>query len=357
MNRIFIFVSILLCLFSCSSSKDTATSLAQPESYAPRGTIRDMVLIYDGGSHRKEVWNEKQFQPYVYAPRQDGKGGDWLFDGFLFLEIFDGNRCGFASGYRSTPATKEDWIMLIDKYLTPGKSICALNDCIENAKSICGKLPKKRKIVLSLPEPIPNQKNWGELNGKNLDFSNDKDRIAACKWYIEFISDRFEKARLKNIELEGFYWLAEEATHTRTFVKQIADYIHEADQSFYWIPYFKSDGYSTWKELGFDKAYLQPNHFFNSNIPDSRIDEACALARQYGMSMEFEFDESALKEKASRMQAYIDGFERNQVFEKTDIAYYQGGSGLYALRNGSEKDIALYYQLANIIIKRQKAKK
>ena len=75
------------------------------------------------------------------------------------------------------------------------------------------------------------------------------------------------------------------------------------------------------------------------------------------MSMEFEFDESALKEKASRMQAYIDGFERNQVFEKTDIAYYQGGSGLYALRNGSEKDITLYYQLANIIIKRQKAKK
>ena len=357
MNRIFVFTIILFCLSSCSSSQKVTTEQAVAEGYAPKGSIRDMVLIYDGGTHRREVWNEELFQPYVYAPRQNAKGGDWLFDGFLFLEIFDGNRCGFASGYRPTPATKEDWIMLIDKYFTPGRSICALNDCIENAKSVCGKLPKKRKIVLSLPEPIPNQKNWGELDGKKLDFSKDEDRISACKWYIDFITERFKKAHLKNVELAGFYWLAEEATHTRTFVKHIADYIHEDKQSFYWIPYFKSDGYTTWKELGFDKAYLQPNHFFNSNIPDSRIDDACKLARQYGMSMECEFDERALNDKAPRMHAYIDGFERNHVFENTDVAYYQGGSAFYALKNGSEKDVVLYYRLANIIIKRQKARR
>lgn len=76
MNRILLFSITLLCLSSCFSSQKTTISQIPTEEYAPKSAIRDMVLIYDGGSHRKEVWNEKQFQPYVYAPRQDDKGGD-----------------------------------------------------------------------------------------------------------------------------------------------------------------------------------------------------------------------------------------------------------------------------------------
>lgn len=349
-NAFFFIVALWTFSFAVSAQKTA--------KYAPFGSISDLALIYDGGMHRKE-WNEERFRPYVYAPREQGPGADWLFDGFLFLEIYDGDRCGFASGYRPVPAKKEDWLKLIDGYFSPDRSIIALDNCIENAKKVCGDLNKKRKVVISLPEPIPNQKDWGVLNGKKLDFSKDEDRIAACEWYIGYIITRFKDAGLKNVELGGFYWLAEEATHTRTFVKIVSDYIHRQKQEFYWIPYFKSDGYNTWKELGFDHAYLQPNHFFNDTIPDTRIDDACAIARQYGMSMELEFDETAVKKRGrgKRLEAYLEGFKRNKVFEQSDIAYYHGSDGLNALWNGEKEDRVLYYELINLIIERQQKKR
>jgi len=319
------------------------------------GEIKDMVLIYNGGAHRKVIWDESHFEPYVSYHDEKNKEDYWLFDGFLFLEILDGNGRGYASGYAKESARKEEWIGLIDQYLTKGNAIQALDNCIENAKNNCGRLTK-RKIVISLPEPIPNQKDWGELNGKKLDFSNDEDRITACKWYIDFIIQRFNDANMRNVELQGFYWLAEEATNTRTFVHEIANYVHDKMLSMYWIPYFKSDGYNEWKSLGFDQAFLQPNHFFNDTIPDSRIDDACQIAKSYGMSMEMEFDERATEQggKRNRMKAYIDGFNRNNIFEKTDVAYYQGNDAFYQLRYGTENDVELYNELASIIAKRQK---
>ena len=48
MNRIFVFTIILFCLSSCSSSQKVTTEQAVAEGYAPKGSIRDMVLIYDG---------------------------------------------------------------------------------------------------------------------------------------------------------------------------------------------------------------------------------------------------------------------------------------------------------------------
>lgn len=349
---VLIFLSVMT---ACSSHKGNVSPSPGKMGYAPRGAVKDMVLIYDGGVHRKP-WDEERFKPYVYAERADGTGADWVFDGFLFLEIFDGENYGYASGYRPTPATKANWVDLLDGYFEPGKSIKALDNCIENAKKICGKLPKKRKIVISLPEPIPNQKNWGALDGKSLDFSKDEDRIQACRWYIDYIRSAFKKANLKNVELGGFYWLAEEATNTRTFVKTIADYIHQDKGKFYWIPYFKSDGFSHWKDLGFDQAYLQPNHFFNADIPDSRLDEACALAQKYTMSLELEFHEWATKEKGMgpRLEAYLEHFRKNKVFEESDIAYYVGDDGINALWKGEAEDVKLYYKLVNSIIERQR---
>ena len=77
-----------------------------------------------------------------------------------------------------------------------------------------------------------------------------------------------------------------------------------------WIPYWQAKGHEDWKRLGFDVAYQQPNHFFNKSIPDSRLDEACAVARKNGMAMEFEFDERATIAAPDtfydRMLAYID---------------------------------------------------
>lgn len=316
----------------------------------PPDKLSDIALIYDGGAHRTVVWNEAHFEPYVFY-KNDNNQYQWLFDAFLFLEIHDGTH-SFATGYQPTPARKIEWTGLIDGYLTKGKDIMALDDCIDNAKRLCSGTPPKRKIIISLPEPIKNQKDWGEINGKAMDFSSDADRIAACQWYIDYVTEQIRKAGLRNIELTGFYWLAEEATNTRTMVKTVADYIHNKYKlKFYWIPYFKSDGYGEWVSLGFDEAFLQPNYFFNLTVPLSRIDEACSLAQERGMSMEMEFDERAVNDDAfaQRMHEYIDGYVTRGVFTKQDVAYYQGGDAWYKLSKGNDNNIALYRKLAAII--------
>lgn len=321
-----------------------------------RAEIRDMVLIYDGGDHRTVDWNSRQFAPYVATDPHDGSAPEWLFDGYLFLEIIASPERGFASGYRPEGARKQEWIGLIDKYLSPERDIAALNNCVGEMRRRIDAPFHRRKVVLSLPEPLPGQTDWGEIDGRSLDFNHDADRVTACKWYIDLLIERFGDAGLDNLQLCGFYWLAEEATNTRTFVAQVADYIHQKGLDFYWIPYFKSDGYDQWRELGFDHAYLQPNHFFNNSIPDSRIDETCRLAEEADLSLEMEFDERALEEHGwgARMTAYIDSYERNGIFDTRNLAYYQGNDAFARLKNGSAADRALYDRLARIIARRQR---
>ncbi|HBX19832.1 DUF4855 domain-containing protein [Limibacterium fermenti] len=324
------------------------------DSAIGKADIRDMVLIYDGGAHRTIVWNEKMLEAYISIDNKNKEQKRWLFDGFLFLEIHNGTR-GFASGYRSLPARKVEWIGLMNGYLKEGKSLRALNDGIESVKPYAPDYGK-RKIVMSLPEPIPNQKDWGELNGKIMNFSSTQDRIEAVKWYIDFLIEEFKKAELNNLQLAGFYWLAEEATNTRTILKEISDYIKSKDLKFYWIPYYNTDGWNEWKALGFDKAYQQPNYFFSTSIPDSRIDDACRRAQEWGMDLELEFDNRASGAGGgwgSRLKTYIDGFKKNGVFENNDLAYYEGSGALYILKNGDIQDKALFQELADIIAERQ----
>ena len=319
-------------------------------------SIRDMVLIYDGGAHRTIQWDKEHFAPYVSLENEEGKK-DWLFDGFLFLEIHDGTR-GFASYYKDLAARKVEWTNLIDNYFRDGNAIMALDDQIsEVLEGTSSKRYRKRKVVLTVPEPIPNQTDWGEIDGRALDFSKQEDRLAACKWYIDYAIESFQKANPAHLELTGFYWVAEEATNSRDMVKDVADYASSYGKRLYWIPYFNSDGYSEWEELGFDQAFYQPNYFFNEERPLSQIEEACERALKHGMSMELEFDDRALEKHGwgYRLKDYIRVYDQYEVWDKMEVAYYQGGDTFYKLfHSDSPEDNELYMQLASIISKRQK---
>lgn len=318
---------------------------------------RDMVLIYDGGAHRNICWTSDHWAPYVAYKDKNGID-QWLFDGFLFLEFKDGKGRCFASYYEKQGARKIEWKALVDNYFRIGNAVMALNDQIKKiVEETVLTSPEKRKVVLCLPEPIPNQKDWGQIEGVSMDFSLKTDRIKACKWYIDYAEKCFREVSPEHLELTGFYWIAEEATNSRDLAKDISDYIHQKKYNFYWIPYFKSDGYKEWKELGFDKAYYQPNYFFKEERPISQIEEACKTAIDNGMSLEMEFDENALAETdwGYRLNDYMEVFRKFGVLDSIDIAYYQGGDAFYRLYHSDNPiDKKLYNKLADIIAKRQK---
>lgn len=327
-------------------------SPAAAQSYQTADDVQDLALIYQGGSHRMD-WTVDEFRPYVVHEFTDGTK-DWLFDGFLFLEFKNGSGRHYTVGYEKLNARKGEWAWLLDRIFEEGKSLSALDACITEQIAELGKPGFKHQIVLGLPEAILDQKDWGELDGRTLDFSKEEDQLAATRWYIDELMKRFKAAKYKNLEFSGFYWVAETNNYCGQLTVPISEYIHSLGKLFYWIPYWQSKGAEDWKALGFDVAYQQPNHFFNHSIPDSRLDDACAFAREHGMAMEFEFDEKATADRENsshaRMKAYIDHFEKNDVFNSSALAYYCGNRGVLTLHESKNPaDHALMDRLARLI--------
>ncbi|MDE6403467.1 MAG: DUF4855 domain-containing protein, partial [Muribaculaceae bacterium] len=111
------------------------------------------------------------------------------------------------------------------------------------------------------------------------------------------------------------------------------EYIHSMDKLFYWIPYYTAQGYSEWKQFGFDAAYIQPTYFWNKRIPDNRVDRACELAYNHHMGLEMEFDLAASVDAKNCLRdrglKYMSSFRKNGAYRDASLAYYEGGAGMY----------------------------
>jgi len=314
------------------------TAFAQNKGYA-KDRLSDMALIYQGGTHRPD-WTVNELTPYVVHKFVDGTM-EWFFDSFLFLEFETArpNGYGFGNGYGIAPARKTEWLWLLDRIFEKGKALDALNTTIGNFKAELGEPNFRHKIVLSLVVPCDNQTNWGELNGDALNFIFRSNQLEAEYWYIDQLISRFNAAGYENFDLEGFYWLDESTAASADLPTTVSTYVHNKGYKFYWIPYWNANGAANWSTYGFDVAYQQPNHYFNKNILDSRLDDACHFAKQYGLGLEMEFESSVLYENTdsyySRLETYIDKFEKNGVFDSSSIAYYSGTKAILDMYNSS----------------------
>ena len=317
--------------------------------------VRDMALIYQGGNKRID-WTMQQFAPYVSHTFANGKT-EWTFDSFLFLDYEDGLESTFIPQVGKKKATKVEWEWYLNRIFENGKSLSALDACVDSLSKKIGKPGFRHKIVLSLPTPLAGA-DWGMLDGKNLDFNNLEDQAKAANWFVNQLVSRFKAARYRHLDLMGIYWIDEDMCHTKDVCKLIAPYVHKKKLSFVWIPYFKARGSERWKELGFDMVYYQPNCFFNKAIPESRIDEACDIASNLDMAMEFECDRTAIfgpeNNSYDRMQAYIDAFKRKGVWEKSSVAYYTGSHYLIDVQDYHDaENQKIVDELMQIIVDRR----
>jgi len=334
----------------------------------------DMVLLYGGGHHRSPYrWTSDILKDYVIYTDRSGKK-HWLFDGFLMLEFKDSGSGGagrtFVTGYaengKALPsALKEDWEKLASYYFESNGGVAALDEAIGLAATDMGAAPDSlRKVMIGMPEPIAYElysdtgsstTYWGELDGKQLDFSKTADRLEACKWYVDKVMGLFEKGGYKYVELAGFYWVAEKATNTRSLMPEVASYLDGKGMSFSWIPFYSADGWADWASFGFDCAYLQPNYFFTESVPYSRLDDACTKALEKGMGMEMEFDGNAMASngRGYRLQNYMQAFKKYGVWESLPLAYYQGSWALRWLKRSSrEEDNELYHDFCDFVVSR-----
>ena len=331
-------------------------------------TSSDMVLLYGGGQHRRPfTWDKERLEPYVVYKDEEGRE-HWMFDSFLMIEFMDYN-CQFITGFHKPSARKEDWMRLANYYFSKDEQLGALDKLIGEVMQRLGKPAYKHRIVIAMPEPIRNADAdedssetlyWGaDKSGKRLDFANDEDRVAACRWYVDYVRKKFNEMKYKNLELGGFYWVAETAQHSSTILKKVSNYINKYKYSFNWIPYFRAPGYKDWKSYGYHFAYHQPNYFFY-DVPLSRLDQACEDAKLYGMDLEFEFDNRAMsylddadRSFSKKMNAYMEAFKRNGVWQNKRLAYYEGGNAVYQFSVSHDVyDQILYHKFCHFVVDR-----
>jgi len=317
----------------------------------------DLVLIYQGGVHRLS-WTEEQLQGYVtYRDRRSGRE-QWLFDGFLFFEFQDGRGTRYVGQFKLRSAIRADWMWLSDRLFSRGVALDALEQAIAAASSRLGSPPRRRKVYLGLPEPILRQKDWGQLDGRWLDFNVPEDRLAAIRWYVRETLRRWRERAFTQFDLQGFYWVAEDASQSRLLLPEVAELIHREKLELIWIPYWVSPWRTRWRALGFDRAYLQPNHFFRPAVPDSRLDEACATARALGMGLEIEFDGRAWTDDAyrARLPAYFARFRAAGALAAAPLAWYEAGGAIARMASSDDPSVrGLYDKVARVVIARQAA--
>lgn len=348
---------LFLLLLTAGSLFCSAAGKSKNPRYG-KTNIADMVLIYHGAVNRPLEWNKDQFIPYVVHQDQHGKK-NWLFDGFLFIEFLDGKGHHFAHGNdKTTLACRPEWEWLTERQFEKNRAFSALDQCISEQIKEMGNPPFRHKLVVVMPVPVKDQKEWGSLD-RQMDFSKDEDRIDACKWYIDQFLDRYRKEGYNNFDLEGFYWVSEKDDVFKDILVPVGDYIRSKNLRLFWIPYWTAIGFDNWKTDKFDFAYIQPNYFFKNEVNYERLDAACAFAKGTNMGLEMEFDNRALADakesRRDRLISYIKAFEENKVFKEASIAYYEGGGTIYEFyRSKNPLDKEIMDRLAKIIIQRKK---
>lgn len=378
----------------------------------------DISLIYGGSEDRNPFeWTQERWQHHVsYTDANDTE--HWLFDAFLCNEtaLYDGNWAFTLVGGSGTySGTRAKWEKLLDYWFTggsfkyqtgywnsngwnaynsdwgalvPNSLSCGALDNLEAAIAATaariGAPPKKRYVIIGLPEPIyyknyyrgcrgedmgedfTSTRYWGSVLGEELDFASTDDRIKAVTWYMDEIRRRFDEKNYNYIELLGFYILEESLSTTsgsyrnnlkkhQVTIPAIAEHAHACNEGLYWIPFADAESYSKWATLGFDKAYYQPGYYFDSG---KSLSDALSRIKTNNMGLELELSHTVVAALMgdgadayrTRLKAYMDQSKSSGVYGAKPLAVFSSTNAWAQLATSTDPlDKALYLQLCDYL--------
>ena len=302
----------------------TTTTQAAPTEYTNPYGVYDVIKTYIGSN----AITERQLLPSV-AYTVDDTIVDTMFDSFIFLP----SPVHIYSGIFTNQEAWQDWI---DEYtFLDGKNMDALEAVTGETKKALGRSDYKTNAFVTLINPDPeNIGNFGELNGRELDFNNEEDRYEALKWMVDEYIAKFNSKNYQNVRLAGFYWFDEylEVDRDKALLNRITDYIRSKGYITIYSAFHRSEGYDKWKECGIDLASMQSNYFPSepnapNNGPISRLTDTAAIAQLRDMGIELELDNQAKK-------MGITGFKQTlQVGVRTG---YMNGYHVYYFSSGPD---------------------
>jgi len=246
-----------------------------------------------------------------------------VFTGVVLLQLSTPSRRSFLTWLAGDPARPEDWHHYLDSLFAPDGMLARLDSAATGARATLGPTEPLR-ISIMIPYPAS---QVAALAGDAPAMSRD----ARVRTYVNDLVARFQAAQYSSLQLDGAYWLREEVPpEDIDLVKTTAALVRARGLRLFWIPYYRAQNWDNWRALGFDVAWLQPNYFFDPDLPVTRLDSAAALATETVMGLEIEFDGRAWSDPAfaGRLEAYLATLDHYPGIHAGPLALYEGGGAL-----------------------------
>lgn len=290
---------------------------------------RHIFLMYCGRSADGKDYRKWDFEETKTVAVYTKKGpAESFFPGFLILGIKSGLGGSLINGF-GNPGCKNDWLSWLDDIFLPGYNLDAIAENIEKYN-----LPPV-DIWISIPYPDMKQQDFGEVYGQSLNFSGNKNRETAVKWWLKRFISRWEE-EVKNrgkerfLKLRGFYWARESMTlKDRLLLPNIISSIHSLGCGALWIPYYAVTPFLNVQNPGFDVVIIQPSYLQNQNAGWKRLTAAFDRAKKHNAGIEIELDTAALYQNSAGFNNALDYLNRgtNQhegYMNSMPVAYYTG---------------------------------
>lgn len=278
-----------------------------PCGYFPDGSFQD--------------WKPGVMRYYCSFVRK-GKSVDRMFGGLVFQPVAMRPRKYIHPMYIAFGdcAQQEDWESYI-AMLFAGKR------CLGAAGSVSY---DRLDIWITLPYPARQQKLFGKIKGKKINFENPQDRAVALKWWLNRFIEQWEKEKVNfpKLTLRGFAWQREVILDDDIpLVKEVNRLVHRRRLLSLWLPNYGSNHVTGWKSLGFDAVCINPNYYGNTHHDVRWVNYAAAFARTYGTGLQINYG-------------------RGIIYNKTHLADYLN-LGLPA-HNGYIKNCFTVYRFAGV---------
>ena len=306
------------------------------------------VIIYNGYWDSTMNYSESYVRstaemllPYVGYIGGDGEVYDTMFDSVVFLLLQSrspsGGKTVFFSNGDGNATVKSDFDYFADNLFANGVNMDALDEAFGIVKKQLN-LSDDRKLNVSvqLPYVYKTDLPFGDINGDGADEKAETpdERLAIYEYYVDMISARFASRDYKNITLAAFYQGCEGVPVAMSddeygLFRLVNEMLHKKGFRATWIPCFLGTGFDSWKELGFDYAYLQPNYMFHDWQPDS-LAEFAEIIGKYGLGAEIEINHTCVLPKSPLFerdrQKYIDylDYGAKYGYMNAALAFYQG---------------------------------
>ena len=288
------------------------------------------VLLYAcDGRPQWMPYSRAQLLRYVAAVDSAGRPRAWFSNGAIVLALYGDSGRTFTPWSGAPPSNGADWQDYLDCLLGAGGVFDRLDSALSDAHTA---LPTRGVYRVAVMIPYPGSGKI-QFAGVDYDLGTLNGRLDAIDAYTRQLIRRFGERRGQQLSLDGMYWLHEAAYPDDSgLVHAVAGVVHSHGLRYLWIPYFGelAGGWSRWRALGFDEAWIQPNYFFNRSVPSTRVDSAIARARSAGMGLEIEFDGRLLRNPAysDRLFPYLTSYLADSAVRRLPLALYDGGGAL-----------------------------